>query len=164
MNSYVADGTAWFEWVADELGVWKFKLEFPGVYYPAGRYLDGYIINATSGGTNYPQSVYYQPSTSKEMTITVQQDWVYSWPVVPLPTDYWTRPVPYENREWWPIAGDFPWRGPSGGPMWDSMYPDTNPYWGGYYISGMGSPWRGHFTPWVQAPNSAHVAWKEQYA
>ena len=46
MNSYVADGTAWFEWVADELGVWKFKLEFPGVYYPAGRYLDGYIINA----------------------------------------------------------------------------------------------------------------------
>ena len=164
MNSYVADGTAWFEWVADELGVWKFKLEFPGVYYPAGRYLDGYIINATTGGTNYPESVYYTPSTSKEMTITVQQDWVYSWPEMPLPTDYWTRPVPYEYREWWPIAGDFPWRGPAdGGAMWDKLYPDTNPYWGGYYLTGMGGPWRGHFTPWVQAPNSPHVAWKQQY-
>ena len=99
MNSYVADGTAWFEWVTDELGTWKFKLDFPGVYFPAGRYLDGYINNV-SAATNYPQSVYYQPSTSKEMTITVQQDWVYSWPEMPLPTDYWTRPVPYEMREW----------------------------------------------------------------
>ena len=62
MNSYVADGTAWFEYVADQLGTWKFKLDFPGVYFPAGRYLDGYIINATTGGTVYTQSVYYKPS------------------------------------------------------------------------------------------------------
>ena len=162
MNSYVADGTAWFEWVADQLGTWKFKLDFPGCYFPAGRYLDGYIINATTGGTNYPEigGVYYKPSTSRELAITVQQDWVYSFPEMPLPTDYWTRPVPYEYREWWPISGDFPWRGPSdGGAMWDKLYPDTNPYWGGYVVGSI----RGHFTPWVQAPNSAHVAWKQQY-
>jgi hypothetical protein len=163
MNSYVADGTAWFEWAVDQLGTWKFKLDFPGVYFPAGRYLDGYIINATTGGTVYTQSVYYKPSSSKEMTITVQQDWVASYPVMPLPTDYWTRPVPYEYREWWSISGDFPWRGPSGGPMWDQLYPDTNPYWGGYLYTGSGGPWRGTFTPWVQGPNSAHVAWKKQY-
>src|SRR5512143_2811978 len=67
-------------------------------------------------------------------------------------------------REWWPISGGFPWRGPSdGGAIWDKLYPDTNPYWGGYYLTGMGGPWRGHFTPWVQAPNSAQVAWKQQY-
>jgi hypothetical protein len=97
------------------------------------------------------------------MTITVQQDWVASWPAVPLPTDYWTRPVPYENREWAQISGDFPWRGPAGGALWDQLYPDTNPYWGGYVVAGSGGPWRGHFTPWVQGPNSAHVAWKQQY-
>ena len=164
MNSYVADGTAWFEYVADQLGTWKFKLDFPGVYFPAGRYLDGYIINATTGGTVYTQSVYYNPSSSKEMTLTVQQDYVSAYPTMPLPTDYWTRPVPYEYREWWPISGDFPWRGPSGGPMWDQLYPDTNPYWGGYQLTGMGGPWRGTFTPWVQGPNSAHVAWKRQYS
>ena len=164
MNSYVADGTAWFEYVADQLGTWTFKLDFPGVYFPAGRYLDGYIINATNGGTVYTESVYYNPSTSKEMTLTVQEDIVPSYPTMPLPTDYWTRPVPYEYREWWTISGDFPWRGPSGGPMWDQLYPDTNPYWGGYQLTGMGGPWRGTFTPWVQGPNSAHVAWKRQYS
>jgi hypothetical protein len=164
MNSYVADGTAWFECLADALGTWKFKLDFPGVYFPAGRYLDGYIINATTGGTVYSDSVYYEPSTSKEMTLTVQEAVVYPYPTQPLPTDYWTRPVPYDYRDWWPITGDFPWRGPSGGPMWDLLYPDTNPYWGGYQFTGMGGPWRGTFTPWVQGPNSAHVAWKRQYA
>ncbi len=163
MNSYVADGTAWFEMVASQLGIWTFKLDFPGVYFPAGRYLDGYIINATTGGSLYTDSVYYKPSTSKTMTITVQQNPVYPYPSQPLPTDYWTRPVPYEYREWWTISGDFPWRGPSGGPTWDELYPDTNPYWGGYQISGMGGPWRGTFTPWVQGPNSPHVAWKKQY-
>ncbi len=163
MNSYVADGTAWFEYVPDAIGTWKFKLDFPGVYFPAGRYVSGYITSAASGGTNYPLSVYYQPSASKEMTITVQQDWVYSWPTMPLPTDYWTRPVPYEYREWSQISGDFPWRGPGGGALWDKLYPDTNPYFGGYLYSGMGGPWRGTFTPWVQGPNSAHVAWKMQY-
>ena len=47
--------------------------------------------------------------------------------------------------------------------MWDQLYPDTNPYFGGYLYTGMGGPWRGTFTPWVQGPNSAHVAWKMQY-
>jgi outer membrane protein assembly factor BamB len=164
MNSYVADGTAWFEYVANQLGTWTFKLDFPGVYFPAGRYLDGYIINASTGGTLYTESVYYNPSTSREMTITVQEDPVYPYPTQPLPTDYWTRPIPYDYREWWTIAGDFPWRGPSGGPTWDMLYPDTNPYWGGYQYTGMGGPWRGTFTPWVQGPNSSHVAWKKQYA
>ena len=144
------------------LGTWKFKFDMPGQYFPAGRYLDGNMV--TSGGTSYTQSAYYKPSSTKELTITVQQDIVYSYPDLGLPNDYWTRPVAYEHREWWPIAGDFPWRGPSGGPMWDELYPDTNPYFGGYEITGMGGPWRGTFTPWVQAPNSAHVAWKQQYA
>ena len=164
MDSYVADGTAWFEYIADEIGTWKFKFEMPGQYYPAGRYLDGNIITATTGGTSYTQSAYYKPSSTKEMTITVQQDIVYSYPDLGLPTDYWTRPVPYEHREWATISGNFPWRGPGGGALWDELYPDTNPYWGGYSLTGMGGPWRGHFTPWVQAPNSAHVAWKQQYA
>ena len=98
MDSYVADGTAWFEWLADEVGTWTFKFDLPGQYFPAGRYLDGEIITVTSGGTNYPQSAYYLPSSTREMTITVQEDIVYSWPEMPLPTDYWTRPVPYEYR------------------------------------------------------------------
>ncbi len=167
-DSYVADGTTWFEWVVDKVGTWKFKYEFPGMFFPAGRYVLGDIVTAPSGGSNYGESVYYQPSSSPEMTITVQEDMVLSWPEMPLPTDYWTRPVPYEYREWWPYIGNYPWHGPGGGALWDELYPDTNPYWGGHdapagTAAGFFGGARGHFTPWVQAPESPHVAWKEQY-
>jgi len=119
MDSYIADGTAWFEWIADEIGTWTFKFDVPGQYFPAGRYVNGEIVTATSGGSNYPESAYYQGSSTREMTITVQEEIVYSWPEMQLPNDYWTRPVPYEYREWAQIAGDFPWRGPGGGALWD---------------------------------------------
>ena len=154
MNSYVADGTAWFEWMPDQVGTWKLKVEFPGVYYPAGRYLEGQVINATSGGTNYADPVYYKPSSTGEQELTVQEEMVYSWPEMTLPTDYWTRPIAPELREWAPIMGNYPWRGPGGGAMWDKLYPDTNPHWS------LGQD----FTPWVQAPGSAHIVWKREYA
>jgi len=151
MNSYPADGTAWFEWVVDQIGEWKFKYEFPGMYFPAGRYIDGNIVTATSGGAVYT-SAYYTPSTTKETVITVQNDMVWSWPASPLPTDYWTRPISFDNREWWTIAGAYPWYGPSGGSTWNQLYPDTTPYWND----------RSRFTPFVQGPNTAHIAWKRQ--
>ena len=153
MDTYVADGTNWLEIPADQSGEWKFKWEFPGVYYPAGRYLAGQVINATTGGQLYTQSVYCQPSSTQEQTLTVQEDMVWSWPASSLPTDYWTRPVNEENREWWSILGNYPWYGPGGGAKWDELYPDTNPYANPAYA----------FTPWVQGPNSSHVVWKRQY-
>jgi outer membrane protein assembly factor BamB len=154
-DSYPDDGTAWFEYVADQIGEWKLKFDFPGTYLPAGRYSAGNMV--TSGGSNYADSVYMQPSSTAEQTLIVQEAQVTSWPPAALPSDYWTRPVPYENREWWPILGNFPWRGQTGGPMWDELYPDTNSYW---MLKGR----LDSFTPWVQGPNSAHVAWKRQSA
>jgi hypothetical protein len=168
IDSYPADGTSWFEWPANEVGEWTFQYEFPGCYFPAGRYVGGDIVTAPAGGSFYSESVYYEPSSSQEMTVTVQEDIVYSWPDLGLPTDYWTRPVPYEHREWWPIAGNWPWNGPGGGPLWDELYPDTNPYWGGHE-GGAGTPpgffgaHEGYFTPWVQGPESPHVVWRRQY-
>jgi hypothetical protein len=150
MDSYPDDGTQWFEYVADQVGTWKLKFEFPGTYFPAGRYSRGYIVTNTTG-TLYTESAYYEPSSTPEQTLTVQEKMVLSWPSEPLPTDYWTRPVAYEHRDWWPILGNYPWHGPGVGigTMWDELYPDTNQYWGFYY-----------FVPWVQGPNSAHVVWK----
>ena len=76
---------------------------------------------------------------------------VSSWPVAPLPTDYWTRPVLPEKREWWSILGSYPGNGyVGGGPTWDQLYPNTNPYWSDRYS----------LVPWVQAPNTAHIVWK----
>ena len=153
MNSYVADGTAWFEYVPDQTGTYKLKFEFPGTYFPTGNYsLTSGAYMATTSYQAYTTSAYYQPASTAEQTLTVQEGLVYSWPASPLPTDYWTRPVAFENREWWSILGDYPWVGPGGGAMWNQLYPNTNPYWnGGQY-----------FVPWVQGPTSPHVVWKRQ--
>ena len=147
LDSYYADSTAWFEYTVDQEGTWKLKFNFPGGYFPAGLVWD-FRSNAY---LNYTKSIYYEPSSTAEQTLTVQKDMVGSWPSAPLPTDYWTRPVEPHNREWWTILGNVPWYGPSGGPTWDELYPNTNPYWNA----------QEGFTPWVQGPNSAHIVWKQ---
>ena len=153
MNSYVADGTAWMELVADQLGEWKLQMEFPGIYFPAGRYLDGHVISGNTGGSVY-EAVYVKPSKTPITTLTVQEELVYGYPEYPLPTDYWSRPVNAELRDWWPIIGNYPWFGVGGGEKWDELYPNTNPY---------ANPGQ-RFTPWVQGPDSAHIVWKRQGA
>ena len=151
MNSYAADATAWFEYVVDQVGTWKLKFEFPGEYYPAGQWYEGYIVSNTSGLGYFLDSAYYKPASTAEQELVVQNDQVYSWPPSPLPNDYWTRPAHLENREWWPILGNFPAFGIVGSeedPNWPA---DTNPYIAGY-----------NFVPYVQAPNTGHILWKRQ--
>lgn len=80
----------------------------------------------------------------------MQDELVASWPASPLPTDYWTRPISPENREWWEIAGDYPWAGVGGGLNWPA---ETNTHASNYA-----------FTPYVQAPNTAHIVWSRQGA
>jgi hypothetical protein len=150
MNSYQGDATAWFEYIADQIGIWKLKFDFPGGYYPAGNYsvTAAYLFGSVVG---FSKSVYYEPSSDGPYELVVQADQVGSWPASPLPTDYWTRPVSPENREWWPILGNYPATGiVGGGPDWPA---NTNRYMSNYW-----------FIPYVQAPNSAHILWRRQDA
>jgi outer membrane protein assembly factor BamB len=153
-NSYLADATAWFEYVPTEPGTYKLKFEQPGTYIPAGVYDDrpglppgaGFGATPTGNYTVYT-SVWYTPSSTDWQELTVQADMIASWPPSPLPTDYWTRPISPENREFWPIAGNYPWTGayyyPNGRVLYSSNY---------------------QYTPYVQAPNTPHVLWKRQGA
>ena len=159
MNSYRADTTAWFEYIADQIGTWKLKFEFPGGYFPAGNYTVHPGAFAGASVVNFQQSCYYTPSSTPEQELTVQTETVLSWPPSALPTDYWTRPINFDNREWWSIAGNYPWYGPAGGgpnweTLWNELYPQTTKY---------ATPRQG-FVPWVQAPSSAHIVWKRQNA
>ncbi|MEM2099535.1 MAG: PQQ-binding-like beta-propeller repeat protein [Candidatus Bathyarchaeia archaeon] len=137
LNSYVADGTAWFTYIVDQVGEWKLKFEFPGQYFPAGRYLNGEIVTNTSG-TLYPAH-YYEPTSTDWQTLTVQNEQVMSWHR-DLPTDYWSRPIPPNNREWYVIGGNWPW--------------DEFVGIGGW------STHDNYYGPYVTAPNSAHIVWK----
>jgi len=164
LESYPDDGTMWFEYVPTEVGTYTFVFEFLGTYFPAGRYNDGVGPPAEtieSGGTLFTESVYFEPFTTPARTVEVQEDIVYSWPIEPgPPTDYWTRPVPYERRDWWPYIGNWPWSGPAGSEfgipveVFNMYYPDTNPY--------QIHPSNGVFVPWTLGPESPHVVWKEE--
>ncbi len=148
LDSYRADTTAWFEHVADQVGTWKLKFDMPGGYFPPGNYTAhvGAVFYQSGAVLSFPESVYYKPCSTEWQELVVQEDMVYSWPPSPLPTDYWTRPVSPENREWAPILGWYPWQARGGGPNWPA---DTNTYASNY-----------DFTPYVQAPETAHVVWR----
>ena len=148
MDSYRADTTAWFEYVADQVGTWKLKFDMPGGYFPPGNYTaqPGAVFYPAGAVLSFPESVYYKPCSTGWQELVVQEEQVLSWPPSPLPTDYWTRPVSPENREWASILGWYPWRARGGGPDWPA---DTNIYASNY-----------DFTPYVQAPETAHVVWR----
>ncbi|TRO51282.1 hypothetical protein E2P63_05045, partial [Candidatus Bathyarchaeota archaeon] len=144
MDSYYGDATSWFEFVADEIGEWKLQFDFLGTQFPEEEVNGGFMEppRVTLG------ACYYKPSTTGEQTLVVQEDAVNSWPASDLPTDYWTRPISPEHREWWSIAGNYPWN-TKGGSMYPGWPADTNAYASNY-----------KFIPWVQAPNTAHIAWR----
>ncbi len=116
---------------------------------------DSYYGGQGTAPLNAPLSIYYKPSSDGPYTFVVQEDVVASWPGSPLPTNYWTRPVSPENREWWSILGNYPNTGIVAGigrgvslADWPA---DTNTYMSNY-----------QFIPYVQGPKSAHVVWKQQ--
>jgi len=163
LNSYQGDATAWVQYSVDQVGTYKFKFNFAGNYLQAGWYYNGkyYATQAdlpagvSAGGMGFGgaasfQSCWYQPSVSPEVSLTVQQETVMSYPAAQLPTSYWTRPIPIENREWWTIGGQYPYTGVGGGDAWPA---NTNAYASNY-----------KYTPYVQAPNTAHIAWMRQGA
>ena len=148
MNSYYGDGTTWFEWPADQVGTWKLSFNFLGDYYPKGFYNDsGWPATFGTTQTFFNYSMWYQPSHTAVQTLTVQENPAVSWPITPLPNDYWTRPVTPLNRGWAPTIGDYPWSGaiyePNGRVLYASNY---------------------KYTPYVTAPNTAHIVWKNQTA
>ena len=156
MNSERDTAATWFDYTPSQIGEYKYKVDFPGTFLPAGVYNDGVIYTDTASAgagyqgvpTIYSGSSYYKPAASPEYTFTAQSDLVWSWGATSLPTDYWTRNVAPELREWLPIIGDWPWYGPPS-PDFYEMYPNDG-YW---------SP-RSDFYPFVQGPSSSHIAWK----
>jgi hypothetical protein len=156
ISTYQGDGTAWFEYTPDQLGNWTIKFDLPGAYFPAGNYTIPADNEYNSGSNlNAQQSVYYKPSSDGPYTFAVQEEPASHWIGSSLPTDYWTRPVSPENREWWPILGNFPATGVVAGVGRGVTLADwpanTNTYMSNYgYIS------------YVQGPKTAHIAWKRQ--
>jgi outer membrane protein assembly factor BamB len=89
---------------------------------------------------------YFMPSQSTVYQLTVQEEQIAVAAAVPLPTQYWTRPIYGENNEWYQISGN--WLG-----LGQSTFAST-----GMYNT------TGNYNPYTKAPNTAHILWTKPEA
>jgi hypothetical protein len=142
-TSDAAGGSA-TTYVPTQLGNYTFVFNFPGETL-AGANPSPLI------GTQYAIYVgdYFAPSTSPQVSLTVQQDTIELSSNIPLPTSYWQRPIPAMNLDWYKIAGN--WLGYTLGSGGGGAG-------GGYYNN------TANFNPYTTAPNSAHILWTKPYS
>ncbi len=130
-----AVGGAFTTFTPTTTGSYTFQFSFPGqtiVGENPGK-------TGTAIGTYNPAYIgdYYQPSISAKEVLTVQQQQIQSFPLQPLPTGYWQRPIFAMNRNWYAISGNWLGVGTTGGKY------NANE----------------NFNPYATAPNSAHIVW-----
>jgi len=58
-------------------------------------------------GDRIPDGTTMLASDTEKITLVVQEEPREWYPGVPLPTEYWTRPIDMQLREWAPIAGNW---------------------------------------------------------
>ena len=111
------------QYAVTQVGTYTFKFSFPGQVVTGYSYYKAISVNT-----------YYGPS-SATTTVTVQQAAITALPQnpVPLPTDYWQRPIEWQNQFWWAISGN--WFATT---QWNTT---------------------ANFNPYTYAPQSAHIVW-----
>jgi hypothetical protein len=110
-------GSTGVVYTPDEVGNYTFQTNFPAQWY-----------NATSPHT------YYEASVSPIVTLVVQEEPITYYPSSPLPTDFWTRPINAQLREWYVLAGNWLVQTP--------ILPTDNLY-----------------APYNAGPETAHILW-----
>jgi outer membrane protein assembly factor BamB len=101
------------------VGTYHLKTHFPGQWFN---------ITATNSNT------FYKESYSPELALIVQEDPIPYYSPAPLPTEYWTRPINQQLREWTAISGN--WLVPTPILPTDNLYAADN-----------------------DAPETAHILW-----
>jgi outer membrane protein assembly factor BamB len=128
---YVSDttGAAWATWVPTEIGNYSVTVHFYGT---TPSHTDPAFTSYDWWGVTLKESTY-------TTTFTVVQDPQYpvGWTTVPLPTEYWSRPIEGQNTDWYQVASN-----------WLNNAHDKNN--GGY---------NNKYQPDGIAPNSGHILW-----
>jgi outer membrane protein assembly factor BamB len=107
--------------VPDIVGTYYLQTHFPAQWYNT-TYTDWY-------GNEISFSEYYEASESEKLKLIVQEEPTPNYPGQPLPAEYWTRPIDAQAREWYTIAGSWPYT------------PDNR------------------FAPYNDGPETAHILW-----
>jgi outer membrane protein assembly factor BamB len=120
--------SAYIAYTPDQIGDYTIVFSWPGQTLTNGT------GNPDARGLPYVGD-YYEGATSEPTTLHVQEEPIEEWQEPPLPTGYWTRPIPTANRNWAQLTSN--WLGGS----WLR--------YSGFQESG-------------QAPNSPHVLYAKE--
>jgi hypothetical protein len=106
-------------WTPDTVGTYKVTSHYPQQTWIWGDFfnLEGnnMILNGTIMGA----------STSETVTLVVNEEPLPTYPSPPLPTEYWTRPVDPQLREWFSITGNWVIRPDNSYAYWQDDAPET---------------------------------------
>ncbi len=108
-------------------GTYYFQTHFPAQWYNYTAY--NYYTQTT-----VTSNTYYEASDSDKLAVTVQEEAIPFYPGQALPTEYWSRPINSQLREWYQIGGN--WLVPT------PILPTDNLY-----------------APYNDGPETAHVLW-----
>jgi outer membrane protein assembly factor BamB len=86
-----------------------------------------------------PSGTIYASSNSSLLTLVVTEEPRVYWPAIPLPTEYWSRPINSQLREWNIIAGSF---------LSYTTGPSVNPH--------------SSIAPHTTGPETGHILWTKQ--
>lgn len=86
-------------YVPNTVGNYTFQTHFPQQRMPTSVAGGGY------NGYGVPANTTMLASSSDILTLNVQAEQINLYPTMPLPTEYWTRPINAQLREWYTISG-----------------------------------------------------------
>ena len=131
-------GTAYAAFTPATTGTYSFQFSFPGQYIN--------VSSTISGISSSSISVYYSPSLSRSVSVTVQNEPISAYPqtALPMPSDYWSAPIQGASAFWNTISGN-----------WLSV----PLFFGSGFDGDLGT-----FNPYTIAPNTAHIAWTQPLA
>jgi hypothetical protein len=123
-------GYAYVIYTPDQLGTYTLKFNFPGQHVSGTHALFGIPYAADYAASSYTT------------TFIVQEEPATASPQMPLPTDYWTRPIDAQNQDWYTISGNWFGTGYGRYGFGTSTYNGT-----------------GDYNPYTTSPKSSHIIW-----
>ncbi|MCW4053657.1 MAG: PQQ-binding-like beta-propeller repeat protein [Candidatus Bathyarchaeota archaeon] len=88
-------------WVPEEAGNYTVQTHFPEQATTPTKVAGTFFTGV------FPEGTVFLEGNSTELTVVVQEEPIVIYPEHPLPTEYWTRPIDGQQREWYTVSASW---------------------------------------------------------
>jgi len=112
-------GVSFVNYVPDQVGIYKLTTNFPEQEMPVDT------MDMERNGITIPKGTIMKASTSETLELVVNEEPSMFYPGHPLPTEYWSRPIDPQLREWAVISGNWLFRPDNSLALYNDYAPET---------------------------------------